>query len=147
MKIQLHLCGHQSAIHPRAHAIRSIARAILLSSCLLDATAAHADVVSFLEDGNPLIDIRARYEGVDDASKPIKEAHAYTLRARLGYETAPLFGFSALAELDQIWILDDAFNSTRNGKTTYPTVADPAMTALNRLELRYASDFATQFIV
>lgn len=146
MKVQLHFCGRNSAIQASARPIQSILRAMLLSSCLFNVTAAHANLVSFLEAGNPLIDLRARYEGVDDASKTFK-GHAYTVRARLGYETAPLAGFSALAELDQIWDLDDSFNSTRNGRTAYPIVADPRMTALNRLQLRYASDFATQFIV
>ena len=90
--------------------------------------------------GRPVIDLRARYENVDDASKTPTVGEAATLRARLGYETGAWNGFSVQGDFDQIWLIAGHYNSTRNGKTNYPVIADPAMTALNRLELTYASD-------
>ena len=104
---------------------------------LLDAIAA----------GRPVIDLRARYENVDDASKIPTVGEAGTFRARLGYETGSWNGFSIQGDFDQIWLIAGNYNSTRNGKTTYPVIADPAMTALNRLQLTYASDYDTKFVV
>jgi hypothetical protein len=84
---------------------------------------------------------------VDDASKAVN-ANAVTLRARLGYETGSWNGLSLQADFDQIWAIGDAaYNSTRNGKTAYAIVADPSMTALNRLQLSYVSDFDTKFVL
>jgi hypothetical protein len=108
------------------------------------AMAAHADpLTEAFTQGRPLIDIRLRYEGVDQYGFA-KNADALTVRARLGYQTGDWNGFSALFEFDQISIPgSDDFNSTRNGKTAYPVVADPSMTALDRLQVSYKSDFDT----
>jgi hypothetical protein len=100
-----------------------------------------------IKDGTPIIDLRARYETVQDATKPF-DAHAQTLRARLGYETAAWNGLQLAVDFDQVWAIGGkAYNSTRNGRTAYPLIADPAMTALNRLQLSYASDFGTRFVI
>ena len=67
-----------------------------------------------------------------------------------GWVTTPAIGTVSnwAFDFDQIWTVGGAtYNSTRNGKTAYPTVADPAMTALNRLTLTYASDFDTKFTI
>ena len=95
--------------------------------------------------GRPVIDLRGRYEIVQDASKTV-DANALTLRARLGYETGAWNGLSVQADFDQIWS-NDAYNSTRNGRTAYAVVADPSMTALNRLQITYQSDYDTRFVV
>jgi hypothetical protein len=106
---------------------------------------AHADsVLDAIAKGRPLIDLRTRYETVQDASKTV-DANALTMLARLGYETGAWNGLSVQADFDQIWG-NDAYNSTRNGRTLYPVVADPSMTALNRLQLTYQSNFATRFV-
>jgi len=112
------------------------------------ASPVHAQtVIDAIAKGRPVIDLRARYETVQDASKAL-DANAGTLRARLGYETGSWNGLSLQTDFDQIWAIGGAaYNSTRNGKTAYPVVADPAMTALNRLQLTYASDFDTKFVL
>ena len=112
------------------------------------ASPVHAQtIIDAIAKGRPVIDLRARYETVQDASKAL-DANAGTLRARLGYETGSWNGLSLQTDFDQIWAIGGAtYNSTRNGKTAYPVVADPAMTALNRLQLTYASDFDTKFVV
>ena len=100
-----------------------------------------------LAAGRPIIDLRARYENVGDTSKTPATGEAGTFRARLGYETGTWNGLSVQADFDQVWLLAGNYNSTRNGKTSYPVIADPAMTALNRLQLTYAPGFETKFIV
>jgi hypothetical protein len=129
----------------------AIARRIVAAACcatvsffavIAPSAPASADVLTFLEEGKPLADIRTRYESVDDKTK-IFDANAYTFRARLGYQTPVWNGLSGLAEFDQLWTLGGTFNSTRNGKVLYPTVADPAMTALNRLALNYTPGYDT----
>jgi hypothetical protein len=116
---------------------------IALAACQAKAD---SSLLTFLEAGTPMADLRARFEAVDDKSKTVN-ARAYTLRTRLGYETASWNGLNVLAELDQIWDVGGPFNSTRNGRILYPTVADPAMTALNRLQLTYKSAFDTKFVI
>ena len=117
--------------------------------CLLGSTAAHAELplVGIIAQGRAVIDLRARYETVADNSRTL-DANAGTVRARLGYDTGYWNNLQLGFDFDQIWTVGGAtYNSTRNGKTAYPTVADPAMTALNRLTLTYASDFDTKFTV
>jgi hypothetical protein len=122
---------------------------LLLASAGLTAFAGAARAESSLADvigqGHAIIDLRARYEFVDDASK-VEDANATTIRARLGYETGYWNNLQLAFDFDEIWTMGGAtYNSTRNGKTAYPTIADPSMTALNRLQITYASDFDTKF--
>jgi hypothetical protein len=125
---------------------RSHTFAFSLALACSAACPAHADgLLDAIAKGRPVIDLRARYETVQDASKTV-DANALTMRARLGYETGVWNGLSVQADFDQIWG-NDAYNSTRNGRATYPVVADPAMTALNRLQITWQSDFATRFVV
>ena len=69
-------------------------------------------------------------------------ANALTLRSRVGYETAPLAGFTALVEFEDIRIVGgtDDF-ALPPPPTPAPTgdavIADPEMTELNRAQLRY----------
>jgi hypothetical protein len=113
------------------------------------AAPAHAELplTAIIAQGKAVIDLRARYETVTDASKTL-DANAGTMRAKLGYDTGYWNNFQFGFDFDQIWSIGGAtYNSTRNGKTLYPTVADPAMTTLNRLQLTYASDFDTKFTI
>ncbi|HKU54976.1 MAG TPA: hypothetical protein VJP60_06400 [Rhizomicrobium sp.] len=125
---------------------RSVAVGVL---GLLCSTAAHAELplVGIIAQGRAVIDLRARFETVSDNSKTL-DANAQTVRARLGYDTGYWNNFQLGFDFDQIWTVGGAtYNSTRNGKTAYPTIADPAMTTLNRLTLSYASDFDTKFTI
>jgi hypothetical protein len=116
---------------------------------LCSTMAAHAELplAGIIAQGRPVIDLRARYETVTDNSKAL-DANANTIRARLGYDTGYWNNLQLGFEFDQIWTVGGAtYNSTRNGKTAYPTIADPSMTVLNRLTLTYASDFDTKFTI
>lgn len=88
-------------------------------------------------EGKPILDTRYRYEHVDQDGL-IDEANAHTLRTRLGYETGIFNNFSALLEFENITDMGgEHYNNTINGNVTYPIVADPEDTALNRLQLAY----------
>lgn len=108
---------------------------------------AEGTLADALTGGKPLVDSRLRYEGVSDdgcAACAGRYADAKTFRARVGYQTGTWRGFTALAEFDQIWSLGpENYNSLSNGHTIYPAVADPAVTALNRLQLTYKDDSGT----
>lgn len=118
----------------------------LLSGFLLSFTGAQAAGGDLIDGAKPLADLRLRYENVDDSSKAMN-GEALTLRTRLGIQSGSCNGFSLLAEGDAVLLLTGRYNSTRNGKTTYPTIADPQMAALNRLQLTYVSDFATTVVI
>lgn len=83
----------------------------------------------------PIVDARLRYEGVDQDGLP-RDADAVTLRLRAGGElvSGP---WSLLVEGEGTLALNEAYNSTTNGKTTYPIVADPQNIDLNRFALQY----------
>ena len=116
---------------------------------ILCSTAAHAELplAGIIAQGRPVIDLRTRFETVSDSSKTL-DGNGETIRARLGYDTGYWNNFQLGFDFDQIWTVGGAtYNSTRNGKTPYPTIADPSMTALNRLTLTYASDFDTKITI
>jgi hypothetical protein len=78
--------------------------------------------------------MRLRSESVDQ--DPIAEdASALTLRGRLGFETGKAWNTALLVEGDFLWPLLTDYNSTTNGNTAYPVVADPEAYELNRLQL------------
>jgi hypothetical protein len=84
-------------------------------------------------EAKPIVDVRLRYENVDQ--EPLaKDADALTVRARLGFETGKAWETVLLAEGEFVWPLQTDYNDTLNGKTTYPTVADPESYELNRLQ-------------
>ncbi len=82
----------------------------------------------------PIIDTRLRYEGVDQ-DPMAEDADAVTFRARLGFETGKAWSTSLLAEGEFVWPWKTDYNSTINGKTQYPVVADPESYEFNRLQL------------
>ena len=86
--------------------------------------------------GQILLDARLRYETVSQDGLA-KDAQALTLRTRLGYETAAIGGLKLLVEAQNVTALDERYNSQVNGKTTYPVVADPETTQLNRLQVSW----------
>lgn len=90
-----------------------------------------------LQTGKLLTNIRIRYEFVDQDGIA-NDAHAKTARIRLGYETGSWNDLSLLGEIDGTTHFgSEEFNSTVNGKTTYPVVADPDSFRLNRVNLKY----------
>lgn len=98
-----------------------------------------SDIAQAFRDGRFALGFQYRYEHVDQDGFD-SNANASVLRTRLTFDTARLHGFSLTFEADDLRTIGaDSFNSTRNGKTDLPIVADPAATELNQLLVRYVS--------
>ena len=83
-------------------------------------------------EGDVIVDLRARFESVEQGGFA-SDAEALTNRLRAGFQTAPLKGTAFLAEGVLVGDLVEDYNSTTNGETEYPVVADPAdFAAINR---------------
>lgn len=91
-----------------------------------------------INNGKIYIDERYRYEYVEQANRP-NDAKASTLRNRIGFKSAPFYGFMFQVEWENVMnIGNDRFNNTINGKGTYPVVADVESHELNQLFLEYS---------
>lgn len=129
-----------------------------LFTILLGATASAQDVASpaaeieeplSLHDavvsGEHWISLRLRSEMVDQDGFD-KDALALTLRTVLGYETARSMGWAALVEMEDISTIGgETFNSTVNGTTDRPVIADPDTTEINQAYLSYTGIEDTTF--
>lgn len=88
--------------------------------------------------GTVLLDVRGRYETVEQAGK--LDAEASTLRTRLGWRSPTANGFTFLIEGEAVIALGSGgYNSGLNGNTAYATIKDDDVTELNRLQLSYAA--------
>lgn len=119
-----------------------IASAMLVNSSLFiqQATASTDNLRQALDQSTLNLDFRYRLEAVDQ-DNIAKDALASTLRSRISVQTGRYYGFSGLIELDNASVLgDQSYNSTVNGETTYPIVADPDGSDLNQALLRYQTD-------
>jgi len=93
--------------------------------------------VDAVKAGNLILEARARYEGVDQ-DHFAETADAVTLRTRLGWETGKWNNLKALVEFEDVRALGgERFNSTLNGRTAYPVVADPNVSELNRAQIAW----------
>ena len=100
--------------------------------------AAGAGLETLVADGKAGLDLRYRYENVDQVGKPAT-ADASTLRLRLNLASGAVGGFSGFTEFDHVQAIgSEHYDSTRNGLTRYPVVADPEGTDLNQAYLQYA---------
>jgi hypothetical protein len=87
--------------------------------------------------GTAQLQLRLRVENVDDAAFA-DTATATTLRTRLSWTSPGWRGWQAVVEADDIRAIDErGYNSTVNGVTTRPVIADPVDTELNRAVLEY----------
>jgi len=96
-----------------------------------------ADDASDANQTTVTIDERFRYEFVDQANR-LKDAHAKTLRSRIGIIT-PRFHFTRLAvEFENVSeVGHDSFNNPLNGRVNRPVVADVKSNEINQLYLEY----------
>lgn len=93
-----------------------------------------------LGETKPIVDARLRMENVDQA--PIaNDAHAVTLRMRLGFETGKAWNTSLLVEGEGIVPIQGNYriDPTIPKKTTYPLVPDAETYEFNRLQLMNTS--------
>jgi hypothetical protein len=101
-------------------------------------TPAPNSLESALINGKAHIDFRYRFETVDQDGFN-DDAYASTLRTRLNYLTGDWHGFTAFAEAANVSILGqyDLYNSTTNGVTDRPVVADPRYTEVNQSWIQF----------
>lgn len=91
-----------------------------------------------LGDAKILLDARLRYSHADFGTFA-QNANGVTYRFRAGFETGAVANTKFLIDFDHVRALNDDFNSTLNGNTQFPVVADPNVTELNRLQLTNTS--------
>jgi len=87
-----------------------------------------------LTGGKANMDMRLRYETVDDSTN--KDAEAGTLRTRIGYQTGDYQDFAAFAEFEDVRTvmgLDD-YSPQNSG---FAAVADPEVTQVNQAIISY----------
>jgi hypothetical protein len=132
------LCGR----HPASLLDATRAASLLALLATASTGAAHAEgfqpALSAARETKPIIDLRLRSEIVDQTGMN-EDAHAMTLRARVGFETGKAWNTTLLAEGDLLWPLDSSYNSTVNGKAAYPVVPDGETYEFNRLQLTNTS--------
>jgi len=105
-----------------------------------------APALNAMRETKPIVDLRLRAESVDQDGMS-EDAEAVTLRARLGFETGKAWNTVFLADSDLLWPLDGDYNSTVNGKTAFPVVADPETYEINRLQLTNTSIPGTTLVL
>jgi hypothetical protein len=89
-----------------------------------------------IEDSTVKLVLRNRFEGVKQKNIE-KKASALTLKSRITINTADYKHISLAIEIDNNTAFIEKYNSTRNGKTEYPLIADPEGTDINQVYLQY----------
>ncbi len=122
----------------------SIAAALSLSGFAFSTTPANADAFTdALTGGKAKMDVRLRYEDVQDDTAGKKDADLLTIRTRLGYQTGSFSNFNAYVEMENTTALGDDNDANTGGigrgnrNATYATIADPEGTEVNRYWLGY----------
>lgn len=126
---------------------KMISSALLTVCTTLAATTSQAaDFDTFRKaaaDGETKLNFRYRYEYVDQEGID-KDAGASTLLARLTWNSGAISGWKVGVEADYIALIGgENYNSTANGETDYPVVADPEGFDLNQAFIKYSGDKLT----
>ncbi len=84
----------------------------------------------------PILDLRLRVENVDQDGLP-EDAHATTLRARLGFETGKAWSTALLVEGEGVLPIQNSYrpDPAVPTMTAYPVVPDPEAYEINRFQL------------
>jgi hypothetical protein len=126
--------------HPFATYSAAIISTIFASSVSADITKEIEDALSFYDNGNKgalKMDLRYRYENVNQDLGNQRTANANTARLRLGYLTPTFYDLQAFAEYEGNYAMQEDYNSLRNGRTQYSVVPDPDKNELNQFWLSY----------
>lgn len=86
------------------------------------------------------LNVRPRWEHAHQEG--LEESDAFTIRTRFGYTTAPLYGFQAMVEGENVAVLGPGHNfnaAGSNGQGGRTVVADPPTTELNQAWLSYTN--------
>ncbi len=118
---------------------------------------AAATISDAIAGGKLLLEVRGRYERVDQKRTAIltRNGGSFTVRTRLGWETADWNGLKGLVEFEDVRQVGPehfainvpgATTAPLNGaiKARYPVINEPDVTELNRLQLTWTPDAAVQ---
>lgn len=125
--------------------MKKLATCLIISTSMLTSLSANADEFedfsNALKSGTPYLDVRYRYEFVDQENFT-RDAKASTVRSRLGYKTGEYRNFSGVLEFENVSSIG-AEHYNDGGATAsnanYPTVADPVETELNQAYLVFSA--------
>jgi len=119
---------------------------LLISTLLLtqaieaNAQSVNEGLSTALKDGKAGLQLRYRYEFVDQDGIA-KQADASTLKTRFTWNSGTVANFKGLLEVDNVSVIGgEQYNSTTNGLSQYPVVADPEATVVNQAALAYGVD-------
>ncbi len=105
----------------------------------LAAVCAPAAAVDSVATSGPVVNLRYRHESADDAGFS-RNASADTVRLHLGYRWIFASGWESYLEGEHVEALfAEDYNSTANGKTEFPVVADPQGSEINQAWVGYAA--------
>jgi hypothetical protein len=107
------------------------------ASLVLAAGAAAGPIDDLIAGAKVNLDLRYRLESVQQDGFT-EDALASTLRARFGAASGSYEGFSLYADFEVIGTVGaDDYNSSANGLTQFPTIADPTGSELNQAFLQW----------
>ncbi len=117
---------------------------VLLSALGVMSSSAQADITETIakgvKEGKTTLNLRYRYENVDQDNIQ-KTANSSTLKTRLTWQSGKMGYINVKLEADNVTALgNDSYNSTENGKSQYPVVADPEDTDVNQAYLQYKNE-------
>jgi hypothetical protein len=96
-----------------------------------------SEIGAAITGGKLILEMRPRFETVEQTGFPA-DAEAFTLRTRLGWETAPWNGVKALVEFEDTRNLgSDRYSDGVPPAEPYPVIGDPEVTELNRAQLTW----------
>jgi hypothetical protein len=129
----------------------ALGAAMVCSGLLAVSARAENPVSGAFGETKPIIDVRLRYEAVDQLATPVlRKADAWTMRARLGFETGKAWNTALLVEGEVVAPLYQPHYREDNAvavRTNYPVVADPEDQELNRFQLTNTSLLDTTITV
>lgn len=109
-------------------------------------SSANEGVFDALTNGKPSLDFDLRYEDVSQENSA-KDAQAFTLRTRLGYQSGSYEGFSFKIEVEDNRIVlgqgDYTVGPAAYNPGIYSVIADPEFTELDQAYLQYKKDDVT----
>lgn len=120
--------------------LKYFATTAFASALAYPAIASESALDTLISEGKTNVDFRYRFESVDQDGLS-ETATANTLRTRVTFTSGAVNNFSFKLEMDDSRpVAAEDYNSTVNGNTQYPVVADPKGTDLNQAFVQYSKD-------
>ena len=104
---------------------------------------ANASLGTMVREGQAKFNFRFRHEGVDQDGMS-EDASASTLRSRFTWNSSKDYQWKLGFEADHVAVIgSEDFNSTENGNTEFPVVADLEGLDLNQVFVKYEGEVVT----